>query len=74
MRTPEELLKAVQGYCERHGTELGEYKISEDGKKPIRLLGGTTDWILIEAKITFNTSGKPKTTFKFDDKITSIYE
>lgn len=74
MRTTEELLKAVQDYCHRHGTELGEYQISADGKKPIRLLGGTTDWILIEAKITFGASGKPKTTFKFDDKITSIYK
>lgn len=74
MRTAEELLKAVQEYCKRHGSELGEYRISTVGEKPIKILGGTTDWILIEAKITFNAAGKPKTTFKYDDKITSIYK
>lgn len=71
MRTAAELLKAVQDYCKNHGTELGEYQISES---PVRLLGGTTDWTLIEAKITFNDDGKPKTTFKYDGKITSIYK
>ena len=72
MRTPNELLKAVQEYCKRHGSELNEWQLSAEGVKPVRLLGGTKDWTLIEAKITFNESGKPKTTFKVDGKITSI--
>ena len=74
MRTAEELLKAVQAYCKRHGTELGEYQISADDQKPVHILGGTKDWILVEAKITFNVAGKSKTTFKFDGIITSIYK
>lgn len=72
MRTPQELLKAVQEYCKRHGSELKEWQISAEGVKPVRLLGGTEDWTLIEAKITFNEAGKPKTTFKVDGKVTSI--
>jgi len=74
MRTANELLQAVKAYCEHHGTKLGEYRITKDGENPIKLLGGTEDWNLIEAKITFNACGKPRTTFKFDGKITSIYQ
>ena len=72
MKTPQELLKAVHDYCKAHGTELGDYVISADGEKPVKLMGGTADWTLIEAKITFNASGKPYTTFKVDGKVTSI--
>ena len=74
MRTPQELETAVQAYCKRHGTELKQWQLSADGIEPVRLLGGTTEWILVEAKITFNEAGKPKTTFKYDGKITSIYK
>lgn len=74
MRTAKELEKAVQDYCKRHGTELKQWQLSAEGVQPVRLLGGTMDWTLVEAKITFNESGKPKTTFKFDGKITSIYK
>lgn len=74
MKTNMELLKTVQDYCKRHGTELKEWQLSAEGVKPVRLLGGTMDWSLVEAKITFNAEGKPKTTFKFDGKITSIYK
>ena len=73
MRTPDELLQAVEAYCNRHGMELNEFQISAQGAKPVRLLGGTNDWTLIEAKITFNHEGKPKTTFKVDGKVTSLY-
>lgn len=72
MRTPQELEKAVKEYCKRHGTELKEWQLSAEDVKPVRLLGGTMDWTLIEAKITFNAAGKPKTTFKVDGKVTSI--
>lgn len=72
MRTSQELLKAVQDYCKRHGTELREWQLSAEGVTPVRLMGGTMDWTLIEAKITFNKSGKPKTTFKVDGKVESI--
>lgn len=72
MRTATELLNAVKAYCKRHGTELKEWQISAEGVKPVRLMGGTMDWTLIEAKITFNEAGKPKTTFKVDGKVTSI--
>ena len=73
MRTPDELLKAVEAYCTRHGMKLNEFQISAQGKKPVRLLGGTNDWTLIEAKITFNQEDMPKTTFKVDGKVTSLY-